>query len=266
MVSNNYLDKQQRATIADWLATYQGEIVRIRDRSCNYREVTVEWSRSVNFPAFNKTAIVVYEALLDLTPSGKIRVETHGQKQVSWHDSDWIPSETQLALPLPETLVLPPPPPDIERRSLYPRDRTQVKVKQKRPIQYSLPLDKSSSRLNEISIKRGNPVEARETIWAERSDYLDLDGRTIRLPKVFIELMLSMNCSISEFEAIAQFYQVMPPKAVLQIIESIPEMRLQAEFSDFQEPVRVEGKRVQKIVQSQSVGESITATTRVRSL
>ena len=182
-------------------------------------------------------------------------METHTQKQIYWHESDWIPLEIQLALPLAETLVLPPPPPNIERRSLYPRDRTQVKVKQNRPLQYSLPLDDSSSRLNKISIKRGNPVEARETIWAERADYLDLDGRIVRLPKGFIDLMLSMNCSITEFEAIAQFYQVMPPKAVLRIIEAIPEMRRQAEFSDFQEPVRVEVKKVQRSVQSQQVGE-----------
>ena len=252
MVSNNYLNKQQRATIADWLATYQGKIVHVRDRSCNYREVLIEWSRSVAFPAFGKTASIIYETFLDLTPSGKIRVETHKQKQVYWHESDWIPLETQLALPLAETLVLPPPPPNIERRSLYPKDRTQVKVKQNRPLQYSLPLDDSSSKLNEISIKRGNPVEARETIWAERTNYLDLDGRTIRLPKGFIDLMLSLNCSITEFEAIAQFYQVMPLKAVLEIIESIPEMRRQAEFSDFQEAVRVEVKKVQRSVQSQT--------------
>ena len=255
MVNNNYLNKQQKATVKDWLALHQGKIVRIRDASCNYREVIVEWSRSVNFPAFNKTAIVVYEALLDLTPSGKIRVETHGQKQVSWHDSDWIPSETQLALPLPETLVLPPPPPNIERRSLYPKVRNQIKVKKERPTQYSLPLDESSSKVNTISIERGNPVEAKETIWAERADYLDLDGKTVRLPKGFIELMLSMNCSISEFEAIAQFYQVMPAKAVLRIIEAIPKMRRQAEFSDFQEPVKVEVKKAQRSIQSQSVAE-----------
>ena len=176
MVNNNCLNKRQKATVKDWLALHQGKIVRIRDRSCNYREVLVEWSRSVSFPAFHKSATVVYATLLDLTPTGKIRVETHTQRQVYWHDSDEIPSETQLALPLSETLVLPPPPPDIERRSLYPRDRTQVKVEQKRPIQYSLPLDESSGKLNEISIERGNPVEARETIWEERADYLDLDG------------------------------------------------------------------------------------------
>ena len=255
MVNNNYLNKQQKATVADWLALHQGKIVRIRDRSCNYREVAVEWSRSVNFPAFNKTATVVYETLLDLTPSGKIRVETHSQNQVSWHDFDWIFLGTQLALPLAETLVLPSPPPNVEKRSLYPRVRTQVKVKQNRPLQYSLPLDDSSSRLNKISIKRGNPVEARETIWEERADYLDLDGRTIRLPKGFIDLMLSMDCSIGEFEVIAQFWQVMPAKAVLRIIEAIPEMRQQAEFSDFQEPVRVAVKKLQGSVQSQQVGE-----------
>ena len=253
MVNNNYLNKQQKATVADWLALHQGKLVRVRDRSCNYREVLVEWSRSVNFPAFNKTATVVYETFLDLTPSGKIRVEAHTQKHVYWHNFDEFPLETQLALPLAETLVLPPPPPDIERRSLYPRDRNQVKVKQKRPIQYSLPLDESSSKLNEIGIERGNPVEARETIWEERSDYLDLDGRIVRLPKGFIDLMMLMNCSISEFEAIAQFYHVMPPKAVLRIIESIPEMRRQAEFPDFQEPVQVKVHQSQKSVQSQRV-------------
>lgn len=252
MVNNNYLNKQQKATVADWLALHQGKIVRVRDRSCNYREVAVEWSRSVNFTAFNKTATVVYATLLDLTPSGKIRVEAHNQKQVYWHDSDEIPLETQLALPLAETLVLPPPLPNVERRSLYPRDRTQVKVKEEQPIQYSLPLDKSSSRLNKISIERGNPVEARETIWEERADYLDLDGRIVRLPKGFIELMLSMDCSITEFEAIAQFYQVMSAKSVLRIIESIPEMRQQAEFSDFQEAVKVEVKKTQRSVQSQT--------------
>ena len=116
-----------------------------------------------------------------------------------------------------------------------------------------MPLDDSSSKLNEISIERGNPVEARETIWEERADYLDLDGRIVRLPKGFIELMLSMNCTISEFEAIAQFYQVMPPKAVLRIIEAIPEMRRQAEFSDFQELVKVKVHQSQKSVQSQRV-------------
>ena len=129
-----------------------------------------------------------------------------------------------------------------------------MKVKEKRPSQYSLPLDKSSGKLNKISIERGNPVEARETIWAERADYLDLDGRIVRLPKGFIELMMSMNCSISEFEAIAQFYQVMSAKSVLRIIESIPEMRQQAEFPDFQEPVRVEVKKVQRSVQTQKAG------------
>ena len=232
--------KKQKPTVKDWCNKHNGKLVEIRDRSCRYREAIIDWSKEILYPHTKQTAIVYYRTSLELTPTGKIRREIHQQKNVRYVQTEEFEEDTQLVLPLGEVIEqLPPPPKNIIRNYLFPRDKdkptTQKEVK---PKQQTLPLGGVAARLHRIGLSKGRQTESTESLLGGgRVDHYSLDqGKVIPLPQAFIDLLTELECSNEEWEAIINFYQVLSPDAVLRLIEEIPVMRGIPQFKTFTHP------------------------------
>ncbi len=134
---------------------------------------------------------------------------------------------------------LPPPPKNIIRNYLFPRDKdkptTQKEVK---PKQQTLPLGGVAARLHRIGLSKGRQTESTESLLGGgRVEHYSLDqGKVIPLPQAFIDLLTELECSNEEWEAIINFYQVLSPDAVLRLIEEIPVMRNIPQFKTFTHP------------------------------
>ena len=164
-----------------------------------------------------------------------------------------------MVLPLGEVIEqVPPPPKDIIRNYLFPRDKDKPTPQKKlTPKQQTLPLDGVAAKLNQIGLSKGrNPESTESLLGGDRVEHYSLDqGKVIPLPQAFVDLLTELECSIEEWEAIINFYQVLSPDAVLRLIEEIPKMRDIPEFKTFTHPKP-------KVIQSTSV--STTQPQRLR--
>ena len=234
------LNKQQKPTVEAWCNEHNGRVIQIRDRSCRYREAIIEWSTSVTYPHLQKRAIIYYLTSLELTPTGKIRREIHQQQNVRYVQTEDFEEDTQLVLPLGEVIEqLPPPPPNITRSYLFPRDKTKLPATRKKdkPKQQTLPLDGVAARLNQIGLSKGRNPESTESLLAGKVDHYSLDqGKIIPLPQAFVDLLTELECSNDEWEFIINMYQVCSPDAVLRLIGEIPVMRDIPQLKTFTHP------------------------------
>ncbi len=134
---------------------------------------------------------------------------------------------------------LPPPPKNIIRNYLFPRDKDRSpSTKKLKPKQQTLPLGGVAARLHRIGLSKGRQTESTESLLGRgRVEHYSLDqGKVIPLPQAFIDLLTELECSNAEWEAIINFYQVLSPDAVLRLIEEIPVMRDIPEFKTFTHP------------------------------
>ncbi|WP_036489168.1 hypothetical protein [Myxosarcina sp. GI1] len=253
MFNNNRLLKKQKPTVEAWMQKHQGRLVTIVNRTCNYRDAVVEWCDCVPQPN-QTTLIATYQTTLELTPVGKIRKEESQKVSENFIESD----EAEL-LPLAGVKFESIAPATKIRQSLYPRDKDRVILPKKaKPKQLTLPLDPTSARLQQISLENGDrTVYSTDELMAGTEKFLSLEFGMISLPKPFIALLQSYNCSLDEWEAIAQLSLVLNPKQLLPIIESIPQMRELGEYKRFTNPAEIEvSQKVQRSIiasQSQSI-------------
>jgi hypothetical protein len=256
MPNNNYLLKSQRPTVDAWAKAQSGKLVNIIDRTCNYRDAFIEWQKSVILDNGNKEATIFYQTRLELTPSGKIRCEETNQIRVIYSERPYLKGCLQLSLAIPQSQTLPPPPPTIERRYLYPRDKSKPKERrQKNFQQQTLPLFGAVAALQSYANRRGEQVHSAETLLLGKGIYFSLDGKKIPVPEAILKLIAEYNCSANEAEAIVHLAGVLNPKDLLQIIEQIPLMRRQSNaFPDFVERAKLQ----QPFVQVQSVPVSVS--------
>ncbi len=116
--------RRQKSTVEAWCSEHNGRVIQIIDRSCRYREAVIEWYKEVLYPQLKQKAIIYYQTSLEVTPTGKIRREIHQQKEVRYIPVEEFAFDTQLILPLGEIVEqLPPPPKDVIRAYLFPRDK-----------------------------------------------------------------------------------------------------------------------------------------------
>ncbi len=173
------LNKQQKPTVEAWCSQKNGRVIRIRDCSSGYREAIVEWSTEVSYPHLKQKAIIDYQTSLDITPAGQIREELHQQQNVRYIQTEDFEEETQLVLPLGVfERQLPPPPKDITRAYLFPKDKSEPKPATKRkdkPKQQTLPLDGVAAQLNRIGLSKGRNPESTESLLAGKIDHYSLD-------------------------------------------------------------------------------------------
>lgn len=80
MPNNNRLLKRQKPTVEAWMQQNQGKLVRVADRTCNYRDAIIEWNDYVPQPN-GTTLVAIYRTTLELTHSGKIRKEESKQQR-----------------------------------------------------------------------------------------------------------------------------------------------------------------------------------------
>lgn len=261
MFNNNRLLKKQKPTVEAWMQKYQGRLVSVIDRTCNYRDAIVEWCDSIAQPN-QTTLIVTYQTTLELTPVGKIRREESEKVNEYFVEND--PEETEL-LPLEGVVFQSIAPATKIRQSLYPKDKDRVILPKKaKPKQLTLPVDPTSARLQEISIESGDrTVYSTDELMSGTEKFLSLEFGMISLPKPFIALLQSYQCSIEEWEAIAQLSLVLNPKQLLPIIESIPQMRRIEEFRSFTNSTEIEvsQKAQRSIIASQSQSIQISKST-----
>jgi hypothetical protein len=254
MPNNNYLLKSQRPTVEAWVKAKEGKLVYIVDRTCNYRDAFVEWQKAVILDNGNKEAIIFYRTRLELTPVGKIRCEETEQIQVRYSDRPYLKGCLQLSLAIPQSQTLPPPPPTIERRYLYPKDKSKPRnERQKIFQQQSLPLFGAVGLLQNYATRRGELPQSSEALLEGKGIYYSLDGKKIPVPEAILKLIAEYNCSAVEAEAIVNLAGVLNPSDLLNVIEQIPLMRQSDAFPDFVERVRV----TQPSVQSQPIPVSV---------
>ena len=250
MPNNNRLLKRQKPTVEAWMQQYKGKLVRIVDRTCNYRDAIIEWSDFVAQPD-GTTLVAVYQTTLELTPTGKIRKE---QSQLS--NQYFIQGSIEDLFALPGIKFESIAPPTKIRQSLYPKDENYVPKKRIRHHQFTLPIDPTAQRLQQVSLAGGDrTIYSVEELMSGTEEFLSLNFGLIRLPSPFIVLLKSFNCSFEEWEAIAQLSLVLNPRQLLPIIENIPQMRSIKEFTKFQQPVKVELQARQTMSQSTSIFE-----------
>jgi hypothetical protein len=245
MPNNNYLLKSQRPTVVAWAQAKDGKLVKVCDRSCNYRDAFVEWQKSVILDNGLIEVAIFYQTRLELTPSGKIRCEETEQIQVRYSDRPYLKGCLQLSLAIPQSQTLPPPPPTIERRYLYPKDKSKLKQKQQKTFQQqSLPLFGAVAALQNYATRRGELPQSSETLLLGKGIYYSLDGIKIPVPEAILKLIAEYQCSASEAEAIVNLAGVLNPKDLLHVIEQIPQMRSCNAFPDFVERVKVSSPSV----------------------
>ena len=238
-MSKTRLNKKQKPTVKDWCNKYNGKLVESKDFSRQYRQATVEWQKEILYPQIKQTAIVYYRTSLELTPTGKIREELHQQTNVRYVQTEEFEEDTQLVLPLGEVVEqLPPPPKDIIRPHLFPRDKDRVpSTKKLKPKQQTLPLDGVAARLHRIGLSKGRQTESTESLLSGKVDYYSLEqGKVIQLPTAIVDSLTDLECSHEEWELMVGFYQVLSPDAFLRLIEQIPVMRDIPQFKTFTHP------------------------------
>ncbi len=204
-MSKTKLLPPQKPTVEAWCARNNGRLIQIRDRDCRYREAIIEWSTEILYPHLKQRAIISYKTSLELTPTGKIRREIHHQQNVRYVQTEEFEDKTQLVLPLGEIVEqLPPPPRDIVRPHLFPRDRDKPTTRKKdKPKQQTLPLDGVAAQLNRIGLSKGRNPESTESLLAGKIDHYSLDqGKIIPLPQAFVDLLTELKCSNEEWELI----------------------------------------------------------------
>ena len=231
--------KKQKPTVEAWCSKHNGRVIEIRDRDCRYREAIIDWSKEILYPHIKQTAIVYYRTSLELTPTGKIREELHQQQNVRYIQTEEFEQDTQLVLPLGEVIEqLPPPPKDIIRPHLFPRDKDRVpSTKKLKPKQQTLPLDGVAARLHRIGLSKGRQTESTESLLSGKVEYYSLEqGKVIQLPVAIVDSLTDLECSHEEWELMVGFYQVLSPDAVLRLIEEIPVMRDIPQFKTFTHP------------------------------
>lgn len=195
--------KSQRPTVEAWAKAKNGKLIKIIDRSCNYRDAIVEWQKSVILDNGKKKAVIFYQTRLELTPAGRIRCEETEQIQVSYSDRPYLKGYLQLTLPFPQSSILPPPPSKIERKHLYPRDKSKpTQERQKIFQQQSLPLFGAVAKLQAYATRRGEFPQSSEALLEGKGIYYSLDGKKIPIPEAILKLIAEYNCSAVEAEAI----------------------------------------------------------------
>jgi hypothetical protein len=259
MPNNNRLLKSQRPTVDAIAKAKGGKIVRVRDRSCNYRDAFVEWQQSVILDNGKREAVIFYETRLEVTPSGKVRQEQTQQIRVIYCDRPVLSGALQLTLPFPQAQTLPPPPPTIERQHLYPKDKSKPKKRPKKNFQQqTLPLSGAVAKLQTFANRRGELPQSSEALLEGKGIYYSLDGKKIPVPEAILKLLVEYECSAVESEALVNLAGVLNSKDLLQVIEQIPLMRKISDgFPDFQERVGVTQPSVDKQPVLVSVGDRL---------
>ena len=239
----------QLKTVSAWMHKKQGaEIRQIIDRSCRYRDAFILWQDKIQQPD-GSLDIIFFRTRLELTPSGKIRVE-ESRKQ----GSKTLTNNHQNLLPLEGVNFVAITPKKIERNYLYPNDTTKPKQKKTKPQQLKLPISKTEITLLEAAIAKGDRrIQSVQELYVGNGQIQSLDFGIVRLPQALINIAQSFNPSITEWEAIAQMAIVLNPNQMLNFIESIPDMRKIPQFSKFQEPVTVKTNLKTKQNQTQGV-------------
>ncbi len=169
--------RPQQPTVEAWCSQHNGRVIQIIDRSCRYREAIIDWYKDVLYPHLKQKAIIYYETSLELTPTGKIRREIHEQKGVRYITVEEFAFDTQLVLPLGEIVQqLPPPPKDVIRAYLFPKDKSERTAGKKDKLkQQTLPLDGVAAQLHQIGLSKGRNTESVESLLAGKVDHYSLD-------------------------------------------------------------------------------------------
>ena len=141
----------QLETVSNWMRKRQGaEIRQIIDRSCRYRDAYILWEEELKQPD-GSLDIIFFETRLELTPSGKIRVEESENKRVYT-----LSNNHSCLLPLKGIKFISLTPKRIEKLSFYSKDRSKSKVAKIKPEQLELPLTKTGIILQEASFRSGD--------------------------------------------------------------------------------------------------------------
>lgn len=225
----------QIETVSLWMQKRQGaEITRVIDRDCRYRDAYICWQDEIQQPD-GSLDIVFFETRLELTPSGKIRVE-ESRKQ----GSKTITNNHSCLLPLENVRFVAITPPKIERNYLYPKDKTKPKQKKTKPQQLKLPTTETELILQEASFRSGDKnIKSVQELYVGKGEIHSINWGVVEIQKALIVLAKELNCSVTEWEAIVQMSLVLNANQLLNFIQEIPNMRKIPEFSKFQEPIKV---------------------------
>lgn len=225
----------QLKTVSVWMHKRQGAKIRqIIDRSCRYRDAYILWQDKIQQPN-GSLDIYFFETRLELTPSGKIRVEESEKKWVNT-----LSNNHQDLLALEGIIFVAITPKKIERNYLYPKDKTKFKIKKVKPQQLKLPTTDTELILQEASFRSGDKrVHSVQELYLGKGEIHSINFGIIKIPQPLIDLMKEFNCSITEWEVIAQLALVLNSNQLLKVIEDIPNMRKIPAFSRFQETVTV---------------------------
>lgn len=225
----------QRETVSLWMQKKQNaKLKQIKDRSCRYRDACIQWCDEIKQPD-GSLDIVYFETRLELTPSGKIRVEETKKQKIKT-----LSHSHRDLLPLENIFFVAITPKRIERSYLYPKDKTKSKVKKVKPQQLKLPTTETELILQEASFRNGDKrVKSVQELYMGTGEIHSINWGIIKIPQALIVLAKQHNCSVTEWEAIAQMSLVLNADRLLHFIQEIPNMRKIPEFSKFQEPVTV---------------------------
>ena len=181
------------------------------------------------------STLFFFETRLELTPSGKIRVEESENKRVYT-----LSNNHSCLLPLRGIKFISLTPKRKEKLSLYSRDRTKSKVAKIKPEQLELPLTETGIILQEASFRSGDKrVKSLQELYVGKGEIHSINWGVVEIQKALIELAKELNCSVIEWEAIAQMSLVFNANQLLNFIQEIPNMRKISGFSKFQEPTTI---------------------------
>ena len=207
MPNNRKILKKQQPAIDEYCCNTKGKVIKVVDRTCDYRDVYIEWYSTALQP--NGTYLVsTVETRLGLTPTGKIREEIHCEK--SRQVKDWVLEEDvkchQGVLPVVEKCN-PVIPPNKIRAYLYPKDledKEVIKPKKQKPQQLTLAVDRGASDLLKHSLNLGDKtVYSQEELLAGSEFYRSAIGQEYRLPRAIVKLLQYYKCNHEEWENIA---------------------------------------------------------------
>lgn len=259
-MKNPRILKRQKPTVDKFCQEVNGKVVRIYACSTRHRDVTVEYERA--YPHTNGTTdYVTIQTKLELMPNGAIRATYHKEISRTTRKSSFY-DEEQSKLDFGIRCFDNDLPVNTRVNHLYKTraDREAEKpnrVRKVKPKQLSLPLFGAAAQLQEVVAEDGDKrVYSVEELLEGRSEFYSLElGETIKLPDSIITLLKKYKCSITEWEQVAMFSQVVDSQGLLWFVESIPDMRKNPMLKNFQEPVIVsEPQKTTQTIVKQSIG------------
>jgi len=228
------LNKKQRSWVEQFKVQYPGAKLReIHEGLSGDRIVMIEWTESlpqIVLPdcADRGNGWISHTIKVKLRVFGDPRHSAQHQHRIIYPhcsiDSDLkLSPRGQLSLTLPQLLNIKTPQNPV---IVKPKKHKSNFKKQKKSVQFKLPLWGVAAQLHHINVSKGREVISEQDLLLETVAHRDLEtGKEIKLPAAIVEILKDKKASFKEWEDAISLYQVGGPVCLINYLEGLDSIR-----------------------------------------